>query len=103
MNGVWQEESEIFPADVTSGHWFGNSVAISGDTAIIGSPCDCYMGMNSGTIYVFARRYGETWEEGKKLTPLYGVDYDWCGSSVSISGNTAIIGTRYDNERGDDS
>ena len=35
---VWKEESNILPADGTSGDWFGNDVVISLDTAIIGSP-----------------------------------------------------------------
>ena len=47
-------------------------MAISGDTAIIGSPGDGDMGYSSGSVYVFVIRYYGAWEELQKLTPLYG-------------------------------
>ena len=36
---------------------------LSGDTAIIGSPRDGYMGIDSGSVIIFIRRYNEKWEE----------------------------------------
>ena len=48
-NGVWQGEYNIFPADVESGYWFVNDMALSGDTSIIGPSFDDDMGEDSGS------------------------------------------------------
>ena len=72
-------------------------MALSGNTSIIGSPV-------VGSVYVFVRRDDGTWEDVQKLTPpdtpADGENGDWFGSSVAISGDTAIIGASRDNERG---
>ena len=62
VNGVRKEEAKLVPADGASNYWFGYDVALSGDTAIIGSPLDDDMGFNSGSVYVFGRRDDGTWE-----------------------------------------
>ena len=79
-------------------------MAISGDTAIIGSPFDDAMGSeNSGSVYVFVRRDDGTWEEVQKLTPADGETYDYFGWSVAISGDTAVFGAVYDDDKGHNS
>ena len=50
MNGVWQEEYNIFPSDGASGDWFVHDVALSGDTDIIGPSFDDDMGEDSGSV-----------------------------------------------------
>jgi hypothetical protein len=50
--------------------------------------------MDSGAAYVFRRRADGTWREVAKLTPSDGLANRVFGTSVSISGNTAIIGAR---------
>ena len=71
-------------------------MAISGDTAIIGSPRDDDMGLGSGSVYVFIRRDDGTWEEIQKITPVDGEAGEFFGSSVAISGDTTVIGAVYD-------
>ena len=103
MNGVWQEEAKLVPTDGASNDYFGDDVALSGYTAIIGSPYDDDMGTNSGSVYVFVRRDDGTWEEVQKLIPTDGEAHDHFGSSVAISGDTAVIGAPYDDDKGDNS
>jgi len=88
--------------------YFGSAVAISGDTAVIGSAFDDDQGGNSGSAYVF-RRSGTTWTAQQKLaaglpdgTPDGAAD-DLFGSTVAISGDTAVIGSVYDDHQGNDS
>ena len=100
MNGVWQEEAKLVPADGASYYAFGYDVSLSGDTAIIGSPQDNEIGSESGSVYVFVRRQNGTWEEVQKLTPTDGEADDYFGWSVAISGDTAVIGANGDSERG---
>lgn len=68
---------------------FGTSVAISGGTAIVGSPDDDDDGSFSGSAYLFDVGTGaET-----KLTASDGQGSDRFGTAVSISNDTAFIGT----------
>ena len=48
----------------------------------------------------FFIRYNVTWKEVQKPTPIDGKVGGYIGTSVAISGNTNIIGARFDNERG---
>ena len=91
MNGVWQEEAKLVPTDGASGDRFGYDVALSGDTAIIGSPDDDDKGDNSGSGYVYTKIDGK-WIENVKIVPENGATYDLFGYSVAISGSTALFG-----------
>jgi len=71
--------------------YFGMSVSISGDTAIIGASQDEEKGDFSGAAYVF-EKIDNIWTETAKLTPIDGAASDTFGDPVSISGNTVIIG-----------
>ena len=99
MNEVWQEESKLVPSDGESYSHFGYDVALSGDTAIISSPYDGEIGTVGGSVYVLIRRGDGAWEEVQKLTPTDGEIGDFFGSSVAISGNTAVIGAMYEDKR----
>ena len=75
-------------------------MALSGDTAIIGSPRDYEMGSYSGSAYAFVRRDDGKWKEVQKLIPTDGEAGDQFGTSVAISGDTAVIGARFDDDKG---
>ena len=92
VDGVWQEESKLFPTDEASYDDFGRDVDLYGYTDIIGSPFDSDMGNYSGSVYVFFRWDSEKWEELQKLTPTDGEADDEFGHSVAISGDTFVIG-----------
>jgi hypothetical protein len=67
---------------------FGSSVALSGSTAVVGAP-----GTASGTgaAYVFTRS-GSTWPQRAELAAAGGTSGDNFGSSVALSGSTAVVG-----------
>jgi hypothetical protein len=65
--GVWTQQAKLIASDAGLGDQFGLSVAISGDTIIVGAPTDAPLGINSGSAYVFTRT-GEIWTEQAKLT-----------------------------------
>ena len=79
---------------------FGDSVAISGETAIVGAPFDDDNGTDSGSAYLFDTTTGQ---QLFKLLPDDGAASDRFGWSVAISGATAIVGAFGDNDNGDDS
>ncbi len=80
------------------GDWFGESVAISGDTAIIGAVEDDD-GINSGSAYIY-RLNGSSWVEERKLLASDGAAWDFFGTSVGISGDTVVIGVHYNDDNG---
>ena len=96
------DEFKILADDGASGDNFGNSVSISGETAIVGASQDGDKGDNSGSAYIFVRN-GLTWAEQAKLIASDGAPGDRFGGSVSISGDTAIVGAYGDGDKGEDS
>ena len=81
---------KLLPKNSGGGDAFGTSVAISGDTAIVGAYLnDNDNGGNSGSAYLFDITTGRQVAE---LLPDDGAEYDHFGVSVAISGSIAIIG-----------
>ncbi|MEY3230158.1 MAG: hypothetical protein RL689_245, partial [Planctomycetota bacterium] len=82
----------MLPGGAAAGDKAGSSVSISGDTAIVGVPFDDVgSNLEQGSAYVFVRT-GSAWIQQAQLTATGGVTGDIFGISVSISGNTAIVG-----------
>ena len=84
--------------------WFGYSVSISGDYAIVGAwredddVAEANPLSEAGSAYIFYKGVGESWAQQKKITAsVRGVD-DHFGFSVSISGEYAIVGADQEDE-----
>jgi uncharacterized repeat protein (TIGR01451 family) len=90
-NGTtWTQQAKLTASDgVTSDPSFGYSVALSGDTALVGALGNAVQ--NKGSAYIFVRN-GTTWTEQAKLTASGSVIGDSFGGSVALSGDKAIIG-----------
>jgi FG-GAP repeat len=85
---AWSQQSELTPpAGSGLGTYFGGSVAVSGSTVVVGA---FRTGGAVGAAYVFVRS-GTAWSRQAKLTASDGVSGDLLGSSVAISGSTAVI------------
>jgi len=91
---------KILANDGAVNDWLGNSVSISGDTALVASWWDDDNGADSGSVYVYVRDVQGNWLQQAKLTASDGAAADRFGNSVSISGNTALIGSLYDDDNG---
>ena len=99
-DGTWSQQAKLTADDGTADDRFGRSVAVSGDTAIIGAANDDDNGANSGSAYVFVRAANGTWSQQVKLTAKDGAAGDIFGRSVSMSGDTAVIGAIEDDNKG---
>lgn len=91
------ESAKLLPSDGAEADWFGSSVAIDGDYAIAGAPQAQNGGYNSGSAYIF-RRSGDSWSQVAKLTATNITCSERLGCSVSISGDYAVAGAKYDDE-----
>lgn len=92
---TWSLEQKLLPSDGSTGKRFGGSVAIHGDTALIGAYNDY-----TGSAYVFTRS-GTTWTQQAKLLASDGELNEYFGTSVSMDGDTALIGAYWDDDNGD--
>ncbi|HJP00554.1 MAG TPA: FG-GAP repeat protein [Planctomycetota bacterium] len=98
----WTQEAKLTPDDGLMGDFFGTSVSVSGDTLVVGAYLDDDGGSFSGSAYVFVRS-GTTWSQEAKLTASDDAAGDMFGLSVSISGDTAVVGASRDDDFGSDS
>ncbi|RKZ12256.1 hypothetical protein DRQ53_15040, partial [bacterium] len=102
---AWGQVAKITADDGTASDYFGGSVSINGDIAIVGADRDDDNGTRSGSAYIFQRDQGGpgAWGQAAKITPGDGAEYDYFGGSVSISGDTAIVGAYGDDDTGSNS
>lgn len=91
---------KLLPLDGSAEDSFGNSVAISGTTAIVGAHWDDDNGFSSGSAYLFDTVTGQ---QISKLLPIDGSEADEFGESVAISGSTAIVGAWRHDDNGESS
>jgi len=84
--------AKLTASDGRASNELGYSVAISGDTVVVGAPYATVAGHEAqGSAYIF-RRTGQGWRQTAKLTATDGQINAFFGSSVSISGNTVVVG-----------
>jgi FG-GAP repeat len=91
VGNVWTQQAKLTSDDSDNLELLGFSVAISGDTALIGARGDTVAGINQGTAYVFTRS-NTNWSLQTKLIAANGMRLDFFGISVALAGNTALIG-----------
>lgn len=91
------ELAKLRASDGDADDYFGNSVAISGNTAIVGAPGDDDNGSYSGSVYLFDITTGA---EIAKLLSSDGAAGDKFGRAVAISGTTALVGAEEDDDNG---
>jgi hypothetical protein len=99
-DGVWSQESYLKASNAEEGDRFGWSVAISGDTLVVGSHFESgnvsggeqdNTSPSSGAAYVFTLNNG-VWSQEAYLKAINAEEYDYFGRSVAISGDTLVVG-----------
>ena len=89
---TWSEQQILSASDKSGGAAFGWSVSVSGDTAVITAPSAYSGGVPyAGQAYVFSRN-GSTWSQQQILSASDKSANGSFGLSVSVSGDTVVIG-----------
>jgi len=96
-NSTWAQQAKLHAADTTTMDYFGYSVSLSGNTAIISAPLDDDNGDASGSAYVFTRS-GSIWTKQAKLRAADGAIGDNFGIRVFLAGDTVLIGASADDD-----
>ena len=99
IDPTWSEQQKLTASDAAPNDDFGTSVALSGDTAVVGAPFDDDAGSASGSAYVFVRS-GTRWSQQQKLTASDAAPNDDFGLAVAVSGDTAVVGAIGDDDAG---
>ena len=102
--GNWGEVKKLIASDAQANDRFGSSVAVSGDTVIVGASREDAGGLSAGAAYIFRRDEGgaDNWGEVKKLTASDAQHSDFFGVSVAITGDTVIVGAYFEDAGGSD-
>ena len=95
----WVEQAKLVASDETRSDYFGISVAMDGDTALVGAHRTNEPLADCGTVYVFERN-GEIWNQTAKLSAPDPDSFAYFGFSVGLDADTAIIGATRDDEAG---
>jgi len=89
---TWTQQAKLIASDAQASDLFGQSVAIEGDTVVVGAYNEDPNNItDAGSAYVFTRS-GATWTQQAKLIASDAQASDLFGQSVGISGNTVVVG-----------
>ncbi|MGL4402057.1 MAG: choice-of-anchor D domain-containing protein, partial [Luteolibacter sp.] len=93
---TWSQQAYLKASNPERDDYFGNSVAVSGDTLVVGAPYSNgtppnNFVSNSGSVFVFVRNSG-AWSLQTLLRASNAGPDDVFGSSVALSGNTVVVG-----------
>ncbi len=94
---MWRFERKLVPPAGEQFDWFGVSVALNGDLAMIGASGDDSNGISSGAVYVYRYR-GTDWRLQAKLLASDGAPGDRLGYAIAASGKLIIAGARTEND-----
>lgn len=99
--GVWSQQAYLKASNPGAGDRFGGSVAISGDTVVVGAPSGDSNGSaaDSGAAYVFVRS-GGVWSQQAYLKASNTGPGQFFGGSVAISDDTVVVGAPYEDSNG---
>lgn len=103
VNGIWQEVQRLTRPDDEPWTLFGSSVAVSGDTVIVGAMYDDEDGDNNGAAFVYRRVDGVFTFSQKLTVGITSIFRSFFGYSVSIDGDIAVVGAPFSDVDGADS
>jgi hypothetical protein len=90
---AWGQIAHLIASPAGGFEYFGRSVAIAGDTIVVGAPKHDVGYLDNGAAYVFERNQGgpDAWGQTTILTASDGADRDYFGTRVAIAGDTIVV------------
>ncbi|MEY3902176.1 MAG: hypothetical protein RL189_1482 [Pseudomonadota bacterium] len=111
LTNNWSQEAYIKPRNSSSSDYFGEAVALSGDTLVVGAQSESTSATGivngltavsndlepmSGAVYVF-QRTADVWGQQAYIKPSKSGNYVNFGRSVSVDGDSLVVGAPNDN------
>jgi hypothetical protein len=94
-SGTWRQAARLAPSDCEAGAFFGRSLALSGDRALVGASKEFFADQRPNVAYVFER--DETtgrWQETARLTVDPERSEGSFAASVTLDGTRALVTSR---------
>jgi hypothetical protein len=88
---AWIEQQRLTPEPAATDMLFGSSVAVSGDSLLVGAQQDGTEASNGGSAFVFVRHDGR-WQQEQRIAPSVPVEGAGFGYTVAIRGDRALVG-----------
>lgn len=90
----WGRVARLIAPDAEPFDWFGFSVAIDGDTLVVGAPFSDPIDDREGSVYVFERDLGgaDNWGSRPRIVGSDAAPIDQIGYAVAIQGDTILAG-----------
>lgn len=95
---VWTQQVKLAPGDLGSTDFFGNTVDVDGDYAVVGSPQDDDGASNAGSAYAYLK-LGGVWTFHSKITPSSPDADERFGQSVAVQDGRLLVGAPGDDTR----
>ncbi len=107
----WAPDAELSASNARNDARFGESVSLSGDTLVVGSPGESsastgvdgnesdVTGLGAGAAYVF-RRTASAWTKEAYLKPSNTHQFQQFGGSVAIDGDVVVVGSSAESSAG---
>jgi hypothetical protein len=107
---TWSHQAYLKASNTGEGDYFGCSVAVQGDSVIVGAygedgggaganPPSDESATDAGAAYVFVRN-GATWSQQAYLKASNTGSTDYFGRAVALDGDTAVVGAQYEDGSG---
>ena len=96
---MWSQAAKLTASHGAATDEFGHSVAVDGDTVVVGAHQD--NGPNSGSAYLFTKPKTDGWTSATqtaKLTASDGAGFDVFGYSVAVEGDIVVVGAYLDDD-----
>lgn len=96
--GVWTRQTKLVGDPPRVFEDFGRAVAIDKNTVAVGAP-EWSAGGGLGSVYAFTRSNG-IWSKQDKFASSDNDGFDYFGKSLSVSGDTIMVGAERDRDPG---
>lgn len=90
-SGVVWNGTPIRPGDDARDAWFGTSIALDGDTLVVGAPGHKLPRPGAGAAYVYEHD-GNGWDQVAQLDDPDGQTEDFFGRSVAVHDDVIVVG-----------
>jgi hypothetical protein len=94
---TWSQQARLPPGGPYGGLYFGESVALSGNTALVGQLDDDGILPIAGAAFVFTGS-GASWDKQATLTANDAQEEDYFGAAAALCGDTALVGAPNQND-----
>jgi methionine-rich copper-binding protein CopC len=102
--GQYEQVTKLVASDGAANDYFGDAVAATDGTVVVGARHDDDKGDNSGSVYVFEKNNSTgQYEQVSKLVASDGSAADDFGLAVAATDGMVVVGARYDDDKGDNS